>query len=57
MVKGKRRMIVFIGATIIEFFLGRLFGLDIMTSLSMVIIGNLIVAQWADMVYKGKVFK
>lgn len=53
----RRRTIVFVGATIIEIILGKLFGLDTFTSISMVLIGNLIVAQFADMVYKGKIFK
>ena len=53
--KGKHRTYVFVGAMIIEFILGRLFGLDIATSVIMVVVGNVLVAQWADLVYKGKI--
>ena len=55
MMAGKRRMLVFGGAMIIEYILARLFGLDIATSIGLVVTGNLFVAQWADMVYKGKI--
>jgi hypothetical protein len=52
---GKHRLLVFIGSTVIEFILAKLFGLGTMQSITLVLIGNFLVAQWADMVYKEKI--
>lgn len=55
MVMGKRRTIVFLGATAIEVALAKLFGFGISESLAFVLIGNFLVVQFADAVYKNKI--
>jgi Flp pilus assembly protein TadB len=57
MMKYKRRTIVFVGATAIEWGLALLLGLDFTASLFVVVIGNLLTAQFVDWVYKNKRFK
>jgi len=52
----RKRMIVFIGAMIIDFIILRLFGFTVREGLTIIIVSNIIVAQFAYLVYSKKIF-